>query len=210
MWTRCALVPVAAALLLPGKGVDRQTRAPTAAVDRIRVDSTCLPGFENGLTDKPPSDFELNLGRCVDSLRSDFPEFMDRELDWSIYARDLEVVDPSGVRVSGLPAFKQVMSAIRMIRKVAFDDASLTFRLRYDWVGKRLIVQWYSNWLWKGSRSLLHVDAVSYFDLNDDGLVDRHHIDRVIVNGKDATPPYGVSSIFARMAVRGTPVPACC
>lgn len=205
-----ALMSVSTALVLSAKGVDRRKRAPTATVDRIRADTTCLPGFENGLTDKPPSDFELNLGRCVDSLRSDFPEFMDRELDWSIYARNLEVVDPSGVRVTGVPAYKQVMSAIRMIRKVAFDDASVTFRLRYDWVGKRLIVQWYSHWLWKGSHTPLHVDAVSYFDLNEDGLVDRHHIDRVIVNGKDATPPYGMRSIFARMAVRGMPVPACC
>ena len=33
-----------------------------------------------------PSEFELNLGRAIDALRSDVPAFADRELSWDIYS----------------------------------------------------------------------------------------------------------------------------
>ena len=65
-----------------------------------------------------PSEFELNLGRAIDALRSDVPAFADRELSWDIYADDVQLADPSGVQTRGLQNYKQFFGVIRMFRRV--------------------------------------------------------------------------------------------
>ncbi|KAJ1457982.1 hypothetical protein M885DRAFT_514526 [Pelagophyceae sp. CCMP2097] len=156
---------------------------------------------------RSPNEFELNLGRCIDVLRSDFPEFYNRELDWSIYTRGIEVRDPSGVQVKGLDNYKNVFSTIRFFKRVMVDKVDLTYRLRYDWGAKRIVVQWYSRWYAMGSRVAASVDGVSYFLLDDEGFIERHEIDRVMVNGQALEPPYGLGA-WLRGAQRGNPVAA--
>ena len=74
------------------------------------------------------------------------------------------------------------------------DGAAISSRLTYDWANRRVRVQWYSRWRAKSGAVLgerpLHVDGVSFFDLNDDGKVYRHTIERVLINGVDAAPPF--------------------
>ena len=86
---------------------------------------------------KTPSEFELNLGRAIDALRSDVPAFADRELSWDIYADNLQFADPSGVQTRGLENYKQFFGVIRMFRPVLIDDVDIPFKLRYDWAGKK-------------------------------------------------------------------------
>ncbi|KAJ8604543.1 hypothetical protein CTAYLR_000985 [Chrysophaeum taylorii] len=137
-----------------------------------------------------PSEYELNVGRCIDVLRADMPAFMDRELNWDIYAKDLEIRDPSGVQVQGLAAYKQIFALVRLFRRIMIDDTSVTFRLRHDPAGKRIVVTWYTKWTARGSRNPGCVDGVSHFYLNDKGLVMRHEIHKVLVNSDPVHPPY--------------------
>ena len=68
-------------------------------------------------------------------------------------------------------------------------QVDITYRLRYDWAGKKIVITWYSSWTAKGSRKAAHVDAVSYFHLDDEGKVFKHEVDRVEVNGRPMNPP---------------------
>lgn len=148
-----------------------------------------------------PSEFELNLGKCIDALKSDVPEFFDRELDWSVYTADVQLADPTGVQTRGLTSYKQFFSMIRLFRRVMIDRAEVTYRLRYDWSGKRIIVTWYSSWTARGSRTPAHVDAVSYFHLTESGVIYKHEVDRVQINGQQMNPPYSVGWLAFRQYV---------
>merc|ERR1719506_133628 len=117
---------------------------------------------------KGPSEFELNLGEAIDALRKDVPAFADREMDWSIYSDKIQLADPTGVQTKGLSSYKQFFGMIRLFRRVMIQNVDITYRLRYDWAGKKIVITWYSSWTAKGSRKAAHVDAVSYFHLDDD------------------------------------------
>mmetsp|Transcript_435 Transcript_435/g.567 ORF Transcript_435/g.567 Transcript_435/m.567 type:complete len:276 (-) Transcript_435:77-904(-) len=148
---------------------------------------------------KPNSEFELNLGRCIDALRNDFPHFFDRELEWDIYTNDIEINDPSGVQLQGLAAYKQSFAMIRLFRRVMVDSVELTYRLRYDFHRQIIVVNWYSSWTARGtSRPLAHVDAVSHFHLNQKGLIYRHDIEKIIVNSEKLKPPFGTGWLSLR------------
>mmetsp|Transcript_10523 Transcript_10523/g.42539 ORF Transcript_10523/g.42539 Transcript_10523/m.42539 type:complete len:390 (+) Transcript_10523:80-1249(+) len=174
-------------------------RPPTSTE---RQSSSSCPGGGGGGS-KGPSEFSLNLGRAIDALRHDVPAFFDRELTWDVYAEDVELRDPSGVAIRGLERYKQTFAAIRFFRNVFVDDVDVHFRLRYDDASRRIVVQWYSTWVLKGSNNLrggpkkngggsslggfyaapmeFHVDAVSHFSLNDKGLIYRHDVDRRLI-----------------------------
>lgn len=163
---------------------------------------------------KTPSEFELNLGRAIDALRSDVPAFADRELSWDIYADNLQFADPSGVQTRGLENYKQFFGVIRMFRSVLIDDVDITFKLRYDWAGKKIVITWYSKWYARGSKTAAYVDAKSTFHLNDEGKVYMHAIDNVEVGGRPLSPPYSVGwlafreYVLAGLGDQKAPVPS--
>ena len=142
---------------------------------------------------KSPSEFELNLGEAIDALKADVPDFPDREPNYGVYTADVQLADPTGVQTRGLTSYKQFFAMIRLFRRVMIDRAEVTYRLRYDWSGKRVIVTWYSSWTARGSRTPAHVDAVSYFHLNEEGRIFKHEVDRVQINGQMLSPPYGLA-----------------
>ena len=110
----------------------------------------------------------------------------------------LETRDPAGVALRGLGSYQRFHAFLRQLRGLlvapGLDGAAISSRLTYDWAHRRIRVQWYSRWRAKSGAVLgerpLHVDGVSFFDLNDDGKVYRHTIERVLINGVDAAPPF--------------------
>ncbi|CAH0377714.1 unnamed protein product [Pelagomonas calceolata] len=145
-----------------------------------------------------PSEFELNLGRAIDALRSDVPAFADRELSWDIYADNVQLADPSGVQTRGLQNYKQFFGVIRMFRRVMIDKVDITFKLRYDWSKKIIKVTWYSKWYARGSSKAAYVDATSAFHLDEQGKIFKHVVDRVQVGGRPLSPPYSVGWLAFR------------
>ena len=145
-----------------------------------------------------PSEFELNLGRAIDALRSDVPAFADRELSWDIYSDNVQLADPSGVQTRGLQNYKQFFGVIRMFRRVMIDKVDITFKLRYDWSSKIIKVTWYSKWYARGSSKAAYVDATSAFHLDENGKIFKHVVDRVQVGGRPLSPPYSVGWLAFR------------
>jgi len=241
--TRARGAPPRTARLHPGAPAFAAARAPNATIfgaatgdPLIRLNAVTKDpkdkkvaleplGGENNIVDLPasispdgrktPSEFELNLGAAIDALRADVPAFADRELQWDIYTPNVQLADPTGIQTRGLQGYKQFFGLIRMFRRVMIEHVDVTFKLRYDWSGKKIVVTWYSAWTARGSRSPAHVDAVSYFHLDDQGKVFKHEVDRVQVGGRPLSPPYSVGWLAFREYVLagldgggGRPIPS--
>lgn len=79
-------------------------------------------------------------------------------------------------------------------------------------------MQWYSRWCASsligpaGQQATsgrdvptLHVDGISYFELNDEGKIYRHTIEKLLINGVDAEPPYfGLFDVRQWLTVPGS------
>lgn len=87
-------------------------------------------------------DFEPNLGKVIETLRHDYPRFFLSAPDLTIYTRDIEVRDPSGVRLRGKIIYKQFFAMLRLINVVAFDETAMNYCIYYDWAKQEINVHW--------------------------------------------------------------------
>jgi hypothetical protein len=84
-------------------------------------------------------EFETNLGRAVDSLRHDYPELLTRDPNWNVYHPNIEAIDPTGVRMTGLENYKMAFGFVHgVVRWFYCEDRSgmTSVRVGYDWARK--------------------------------------------------------------------------
>lgn len=84
-------------------------------------------------------EFEINLGRAVDTLKSDYPNLLTKNPSWDVYHSDLEVIDPKGVSLHGLENYKMAFSFIHGVVNMFYckEKSGLTgIRVGYDWARK--------------------------------------------------------------------------
>merc|ERR1712157_282163 len=76
-------------------------------------------------------EYELNVGKALDTLKSDYPKIFQSCPDFSIYHPSLEVKDPSGVTLHGINNYKNFFRVLRAIVSFIYcaDKSSITFRL---------------------------------------------------------------------------------
>ena len=88
------------------------TRAPPTKAKHLDVAHVVPPHTENplqpksvyGRPPKVPSEYDLNLGTAIDTLRHDYPRLFDEKPDLSIFTPTVELFDPSGKRLQVSPS----------------------------------------------------------------------------------------------------------
>lgn len=100
------------------------------------VPGTSAPGmglWQNGeparLGPSGPSEFQLNLGRAIDTLRVDHPRLFTHPPDLSIFTEGIELHDVSGAKLRGKAQYERVFGMLRFLRRAAMQHAELTHRL---------------------------------------------------------------------------------
>jgi len=153
-------------------------------------------------------EFQMNVGRAMDTLRKDYPDLLKREFDFKIYHADIQVKDPTGVQFSKLTPYKNSLAALRLMANLAYDtDASyINNRMVYDAARGQIRVS-FNAVLFPKVASLvggfgssikpLHVDGISVYTLDrtrrvdgGEGKILEHRIERILVNDVPVRPPY--------------------
>jgi hypothetical protein len=169
---------------------------PTASASRSPVGAPLLGGPDGPQDDEEQrrkNEFRLNTGKVIDTLRADYPRFFDAVPDWSIYESSIELHDPSGISLRGIATYKSCFSAMRMLRRYATTSVELSSKVCYaaGWDPYKVKVRWhvaFSTLL--NPNDTYYIDGVSVYTLSERGLVKRHDLDNVIVNGREAQQPY--------------------
>ena len=129
--------------------------------------------------------FITNLGNCIEGLRNDIQHFPYSPLNWDLYTKDLEFVDPGGVTTYGLERYKQNLYLLRLFRNIIGLHVDITYRLRYDADYQRIVITWYS--VWHTNLKSDYIDAISTFYLNKEGIIYKHVVDRKKMSGNSYT-----------------------
>jgi len=152
-------------------------------------------------------EFEINLGRAVDTLKRDYPKLLTRDPSWNIYHSDLEVIDPTGVSLHGLSNYKRAFSFIHAVVYMFYceEKSLLTFRSTYDWARKCIRISWNVELVPKmimgGTRNTLHVDGISEYYLDrTSGLITEHKVSHLLINDQAVRPENGVFYALAEMS----------
>jgi hypothetical protein len=152
-------------------------------------------------------EFEINLGRAVDTLKRDYPKLLTHDPEWNIYHANLEVIDPTGVSLHGLSNYRRAFSFIHAVVYMFYceEKSGLTFRTVYDWARKCIRVSWNVELVPKaimgGTRNTLHVDGISEYYLDrSSGLITEHRVSHLLINDQAVRPENGVFHALAEMS----------
>ena len=86
-------------------------------------------------------EFEMNLGKAIDTLKSDYPNLLSKNPSWDIYHDELEVIDPTGVSLHGLDNYKLAFSFIHGVVNWFYCEEKsgvTSVRATYDWARKAI------------------------------------------------------------------------
>ena len=135
--------------------------------------------------------------------------------DYSIYHKEITVVDPSGVQLTGIESYKSSIKFLQQFVNFWFQPArnKLQFRLVYDFARSSIRVSWHAVLVPKMPMGKpLHVDGISMYRLETEtGKIIEHKMENLSINNTPIMPPYGVFSLLQQewgLAGVGGGVPA--
>lgn len=171
-----------------------------------------LSPFLQGMVDEQ-RELQMNVGKAMDVLRKDYPYFLKRAPDFSIYHDSIKLSASDGqVQLSKLSSYKRAFSVMRTMLSLVYDPerSVVQSRMVYDSTRTQIRVSFNAMLVPKlgplGGRTL-HVDGISVYSVdlsptvkedergdkvrNDGaGKVVEHRLERVLVNGQALQPPY--------------------
>jgi len=169
-------------------------RGGTLADDKV---TTELPPVLQDIVDER-REFEMNLGKAMDTLRNDYPDILHQSPDFSIYNEDIRVVDPSGVQLSGLNSYKGSFAFLQPLVKFFYnmECSNVQSRMMYDFARQSIRITWNAMLVPKvigNSRNALYIDGISIYKMDSiSGKIAEHRVESMTINDIPVSPPYGV------------------
>jgi hypothetical protein len=161
--------------------------------------STPAPLGPNG-----PSEYQLNLGKAIDTLRVDHPRLFTHAPDLSIFTPDVQLHDTTGVRLRGKAQYERVFGMLRFIKRAALQHVELTHRMvvheqtiRMRWTSKVWLRDPNLDMMGMGQirAKQVYLDGVSVYSLNDRGFIYSHRLENVVLRNSGQTA--NVNFVFA-------------
>jgi len=160
-------------------------------------------------------EFEMNLGKAMDTLRKDYPDMLRKTPDFSIFHDDILVVDPSGVQLSGLRSYQNSFSFLQTLVRFFYNTSSsgVQSRMVYDFARQSIRISWNAILVPKvvgNRRNALYVDGISIYKMDSkSGKIVEHRVEQMLINNMPVRPPYGVlSALRDELLNPGQRVPA--
>lgn len=136
---------------------------------------------------KVPSEYDLNLGTAIDTLRRDYPKLFVEKPDLSIFTPTVELFDPSGKRLQGVSQYERIFDMLRFLRRTTMQDSELTYRIVIH--DGTIRVRWCAKMHVRdpalGFTSLNVIDGVSVYELDSKGKISRHKIETIVMAKPD-------------------------
>lgn len=118
--------------------------------------------------------------------------------DYSIYDSAIVARDPSGFEIHGINKYRQVFSLVHTIVNLFYcqEKSLLTFRMVHDQCHNNIRISWNAEVVPKqifgGTKTTLHVDGISVYELNTIGKVREHRIECLLINDKPVAAERGI------------------
>uniref|UniRef100_A0A7S2WID0 Uncharacterized protein n=1 Tax=Eucampia antarctica TaxID=49252 RepID=A0A7S2WID0_9STRA len=153
--------------------------------------------------------FELKLGKVMDTLKKDYPDILKSDPDYSIYDDEIDVIDPSGVKLHSLKNYKGFFSLMHTVVSMFYcpQESRIQFKLAYDWARKSIRVSWnvvLRPRLHIGNNNDLYINGISVYEMNtQSGLLTQHRVEHLLINNAPVTEAEGIFVTIRNMATNG-------
>ncbi|KAG8043424.1 hypothetical protein GUJ93_ZPchr0458g22649 [Zizania palustris] len=118
-----------------------QQEAAACPVPTSKATGTRSRSKSGGGGDPQRSDFYLNLGTAVRTLRDDLPAVFDQEPNYDIYREDITFVDPLNT-FHGIDNYKTIFWALRFHGRLLFREIGLDVSRIWQLTENSIVVRW--------------------------------------------------------------------
>lgn len=153
--------------------------------------------------------FEMQVGRAMDTLRDDYPDILVKDLDYSIYHSDLELIDPTGVHLHGVKNYENAIRLVHTMVGIFYcpDQSDIKFRMCFDKARQNIRIHWNARVVPKaifgGDKTTLHLDGISIYELDrQSGNITQHRLERLVMNDNQVTPEQGIFAALRKQAIQ--------
>eukprot|EP00537_Pseudo-nitzschia_pungens_P013358 CAMPEP_0172383556 /NCGR_PEP_ID=MMETSP1061-20121228/1414_1 /TAXON_ID=37318 /ORGANISM="Pseudo-nitzschia pungens, Strain cf. pungens" /LENGTH=472 /DNA_ID=CAMNT_0013111841 /DNA_START=202 /DNA_END=1620 /DNA_ORIENTATION=+ len=154
------------------------------------------------------NEFEMQVGRAMDTLRDDYPNILVKDPDYSIYSADMELIDPSGFHVHGVRNYENAIRLVHTLVSLFYcpEQSDLTFRMCFDKARQNIRIHWNAHVVPKaifgGEKTTLHVDGISIYEFDrQTGNITQHRLERLVMNDDQITTEQGVFAALRKQAL---------
>eukprot|EP00584_Thalassiosira_punctigera_P003699 CAMPEP_0172535402 /NCGR_PEP_ID=MMETSP1067-20121228/7429_1 /TAXON_ID=265564 ORGANISM="Thalassiosira punctigera, Strain Tpunct2005C2" /NCGR_SAMPLE_ID=MMETSP1067 /ASSEMBLY_ACC=CAM_ASM_000444 /LENGTH=256 /DNA_ID=CAMNT_0013320335 /DNA_START=157 /DNA_END=927 /DNA_ORIENTATION=+ len=188
-------------------------------LDQTLTDENNLSPFLQGMVDEQ-RELQMNVGKAMDVLRKDYPYFLKRAPDYSIYHDAITLSASDGqIQLTKLSSYKKAFGVLRTMLPLLYDaDRSvIQSRMVYDSTKTQIRVSFNAMLVPKIGGKTVHVDGISVYSIDLSATRDRdgnkrdgagkireHRIEKLLVNGAALQPPYFNAFGLEMVSGRGT------
>lgn len=158
--------------------------------------NTRLYAFNEDNLSRKNQDYTLNIGKTLDILDTDYQKIFKEVPNFDIYTEDIMLTDPSGIRLQGLPVYKNLFEMIHNIANLFIKDCFIDYRLIYRPETKKVKVNWKLEINFRLRKFPFYIQANSIYDIDKDAKIYNHIIDKLIINDKKIQPPYNIPTHY--------------
>lgn len=126
------------------------------------------------------------------------------------------MVDPAGVTLHGIPAYRNAFRLVHTVVNLFYcpERSLLTFRLVYDWARNEIRVSWNAEVVPKqifgGIRTTLHVDGISAYAFDKkSGKIVQHRVEHLMINDVPIKPERGIIHALRKEVIEPDGIPVC-
>ncbi|KAG8043455.1 hypothetical protein GUJ93_ZPchr0458g22647 [Zizania palustris] len=159
-----------------------QQEAAACPVPTSKATGTRSRSKSGGGGDPQRSDFYLNLGTAVRTLRDDLPAVFDQEPNYDIYREDITFVDPLNT-FHGIDNYKTIFWALRFHGRLLFREIGLDVSRIWQLTENSIVVRWE---LWGTPRvpweSYGCFSGTSRYKVDRNGKIYEHKVDNLALD----------------------------
>jgi hypothetical protein len=172
------------------------------------------PSLKEKEQEEKRREYEMALGRAADTLRTDYPKILSHCPRLDIFDDDIELVDPSGVKLHGMQNYKRTFGILRAVIKFFYNEhqSEVSSRMMFDYATKAIRVTWHATLVPKviygGPARTVYLDGISVYEMNRKTcLIHQHRLERACMNNQPLRYPQGIWSALNTEVVERHGIP---
>ena len=122
------------------------------------------------------SNYNENLGECIYNIRNEIKYFPYKDINYDLYDPNFVFLDPNGLKIESLEAYKLFIYMVKLGCRTMVKNIKIDYKLRYNTKDNIIIIRWNSTWDIYSPSKRIYYDAISNFQLNEEGKIKTHEI----------------------------------
>ncbi len=127
--------------------------------------------------------YNICKGKAIDELNSKYTNLFLKKPDFSIYSPIITFSEFNDYKLHGLNNYKYLFEIFHTFNYLSITDHHVSHSIYVE--NDRIKIRWKLIFNFRNQFECYLIEGISYYYFNDQGLIDYHKIDNIVINNQD-------------------------